>query len=147
MSEETNNQQRGGNRKGPGAPKFRFNFYWIYGIFIVGLLFTTFFKWGGGEVNTDFQNVRQMLLDKDVDRIQVDEAERTAHIYIKKDKLKEEKYKNVRLKTWGDVENTGPHYYILTGPPESFVRKIEEAQAPLAENERIEPAFIKSYSS
>ncbi|MFM7217463.1 MAG: ATP-dependent zinc metalloprotease FtsH [Bacteroidota bacterium] len=147
MSEETNNQQRGSGKKIPGAPKFRFNFYWIYGIFIVCLLFTTFFKWGGGELKVSTQQLQQMLVDKDVQKIQIDEGERIAHVYIRREKLKEEKYKNIRLKTWGDVENPGPHYYITTGPVEAFARKIEESQVTLPANEKIEPEYEANTTS
>src|SRR5207253_10483343 len=49
--------------------------------------------------------------------------------------LKNEKYKDVRTKLTG--ENFGPHYYLNTGPAESFKQDVKEAQKNLADNEKV----------
>jgi len=121
-------QPKGGNgKKFPANPKFNFNFYWIYGIIIVLLIVTQMFSWGGAERETTYdQFERTMLLPKDVDKIEV--TNDVAHIYIKREKLSEEKYKAINTKSFGKTENPGPHYFLNTGPAELFAKKIEEAQ-------------------
>ncbi len=133
MSEEKKNPEqresgnKGGGKKLPGPPRFNFNFYWIYGIIIVILILTQLFQWGGTERKTTFDKFeRNMLMTKDVDRIVV--TNDVAHIYIKPERLKEDKYKDVRTKTWGNIDNPGPHFILNTGPAELFAKKIEEAQ-------------------
>lgn len=152
MSEETkkdprNESPKGSGRKNfPNAPRFKFNFYWLYGILIVVLLITQFFSWGGGERKTTIDNFeKNMLMTHDVDKIVV--TNDVAHIYIKRDKLKEEKYKDIRLKTWGDVENPGPHYYLNTGPSEIFSKKVEEAQKDFLPEEKISIDYEADNSS
>lgn len=144
MSENNrNNESSGGQPKGgkdgkkfPNSPRFNFNFYWIYGIIIVVLIITQFFQWGTAEHKILFDDFeRTMLVTKDVDRIVV--TNDVAHIYIKKDKLSDPKYKDVRFKTWGNVENPGPHYYLNTGPAELFSKKVEEAQKEFKPEEKI----------
>lgn len=144
MSENNrNNESSGGQPKGgkdgkkfPNSPRFNFNFYWIYGIIIVVLIITQFFQLGTAEHKILFDDFeRTMLVTKDVDRIVV--TNDVAHIYIKKDKLSDPKYKDVRFKTWGNVENPGPHYYLNTGPAELFSKKVEEAQKEFKPEEKI----------
>ena len=104
-SETPGGQPKSGKdgKKFPNTPRFNFNFYWIYGIIIVILIITQFFQWGTAEHKILFDDFeRTMLLTKDVDRIVV--TNDVAHIYIKKDKLADAKFKDVRFKTWGNVE-------------------------------------------
>ncbi|REJ84040.1 MAG: ATP-dependent metallopeptidase FtsH/Yme1/Tma family protein [Bacteroidetes bacterium] len=143
MSEQNNknsgNQgkpQGGGNKKFQGGPKFSFNFYWIYGIIIVVLIVTQLFSWGPVEREISFDRFeRTMLLTKDVSKIEV--TNEVAHITIKPEKLKEEKYKDIRTKSFGKTENLGPHYYLNTGPVELFAKKVEEAQKEFTPDERV----------
>jgi cell division protease FtsH len=130
-------QQKGGNgKKFPSNPKFNFNFYWIYGIIIVLLIVTQMFSWGGGELETTYDNFeRTMLIPKDVDKIEV--TNDVAHIYIKREKLNEEKYKAVNQKSFGKTENPGPHYFLNTGPAELFAKKVEEAQKDFLPAEKV----------
>ena len=137
------NESQGGQPKGgkdgkkfPNSPRFNFNFYWIYGIIIVILIITQFFQWGTAERKIMFDDFeRTMLMTKDVDKIVV--TGDVAHITIKKDKLSDPKYKDVRFKTWGNVENPGPHYYLNTGPAELFAKKVDEAQKSFTPEEKI----------
>ncbi|MBK9525003.1 MAG: ATP-dependent zinc metalloprotease FtsH [Bacteroidetes bacterium] len=137
-SETPGGQPKSGKdgKKFPNTHRFNFNFYWIYGIIIVILIITQFFQWGTAEHKILFDDFeRTMLLTKDVDRIVV--TNDVAHIYIKKDKLADAKFKDVRFKTWGNVENPGPHYYLNTGPSELFAKKIDEAQKTFTPEEKI----------
>ncbi|MCX6292439.1 MAG: ATP-dependent zinc metalloprotease FtsH [Bacteroidetes bacterium] len=120
----------------PKNPKSGFNFYWIYGIIIVILIGTQLFQMGGGERELEYKDFEQnMLLKKDVEKIEV--TGNTAHIYIKKDRLKDDKYKLVRTKSFPTVENQGPHFYINIISQDNFEKKITEAQKDFEDGEKI----------
>ena len=120
----------------PKNPKSGFNFYWIYGIIIVVLIATQMFQFGGGEKEITYEYFEQnMLLPHDVERITV--TSDVAHITIKKDKLKDDKYKDVRTKSLGNIENTGPHYFFYTGPAELFEKKLAEAEKDFPKEEKV----------
>ena len=116
-------------------PKFNFNFYWIYGIIIVAIIGTQFMNWGGGERKTTrdyFLNT--MLKEGDVEKIVVINKS-VGHVYIKPDKLKQDKYKDIRYKGFGGAENTGPHFQFNTGPEESFRKDFDEVQKDLGKDQ------------
>ena len=116
-------------------PKFNFNFYWIYGIIIVAIIGTQFMNWGGGERKTTrdyFLNT--MLKDGDVEKIVVINKS-VGHVYIKADRLKLDKYKDIRYKGFGGAENSGPHYQFNTGPEESFRKDFDEVQKDLPKDQ------------
>lgn len=131
------NTPKGENgKKFPNTPKFNFNFYWLYGIIIVVLIITQFFQWGTSEIPITIDRLtRDMLASHDVDKIKV--KGKTAHIYIRQDKLKEDKYKEVRNKPWGSGENKGPHYVLNTGPLELFAKNVEDAQKDIPADQRV----------
>jgi len=123
------------------TPKFSFNFYWIYGIIIVAFILINFVNWGGGAKEISYQNFeRDMLQTHDADKIVVIN-EKQAEVYIKKDKLKEDKYKDVRTKSIANVDNPGPHYYFNIGSVETFEKKLDEAQKDFAKEDIIEPSY------
>ncbi len=139
-SEENKSQDKFDFKK-PKQPKFSFNFYWIYGIIIVAFLAFNIFSWGGGPKEISYQNFeRDMLLNHAVEKIVVIN-EKQAEVYIKKDKLREEKFKDVRTKSIANVENPGPHYYFNIGSVETFEKKLGEAQKDFAKEEKIEPSY------
>jgi len=120
----------------PKNPKSGFNFYWIYGLIILILIVTQMFQWGGGEKEVEYKFFEQnMLLPHDVSKIEV--TNNTAHVYIKEDRLKEDKYKDVRTKSLGGVENHGPHYFINIISQDNFEKKITDAQKDFAEEDKI----------
>ena len=109
-------------------PKFSFNFYWIYGIILAILIGTQIFNFNGSPKQITWETFEQtMLKTQDVERIVIVNNQ-VANIYIKKDRLKDSKYEKVRVKSWGNVENPGPHFTLNTGPAELFEKKITEAQ-------------------
>ncbi len=134
---EPKNQPKGGpGKKFPNGSRFGFNFYWIYGIIIVVLIITQLFQWTAVERKITYDNFeKNMLATKDVDKIIV--TNETAHIFIRKDKLTDDKFKDVRTKGFGNSENTGPHYFFNIGTPELFEKKIEEAQKDFAPSEKV----------
>ncbi len=125
----------------PKQPKFSFNFYWIYGIIIVAFLAFNVFSWGGGPKEIPYQTFeKDMLTNHDVEKIVV-MNEKTAEVYIKKDKLKEDKFKEVRTKSIANVENPGPHYYFNIGSVETFEKKLGEAQKDFPKEDKLDVQY------
>ena len=136
MSEQTNKPSEGGRKPGKPKSRFNFNFYWIYGIILAVLIITQVMQWGSGERQTTYEMfVKNYLASHDVEKIVV--TNDVAHIYIKKDSLKEDKFKDIRYKGFGNIENPGPHYYFHTGPAEIFEKKMEAAQKDFPPEDRV----------
>ena len=130
-------QPENGRKPGkPKSPRFNFNFYWIYGIILAVLIISQVMTWGTGERKTNYENFeKNMLLSHDVEKIIV--TNDVAHVYIKKDKLAQDKYKDIRFKGIGNMENTGPHFFFNTGPAELFEKKITDAQKEFVGDEKV----------
>ena len=119
---------------------FKFNIYWIYVViflFFIGLQFL------GNEVAkpTNWQDFNKNLLqNRKVDKIVIVNKEK-AFIYIKKEFLSEEQFKNVNKKLIGESTNYGPHYYFEIGSIETFNDNLKEAQTEFDEDEKISPLY------
>lgn len=144
MSEQESNQGRenksslgsGNNSNKKKSPRFSFNFYWIYGIILAVLVISQVMNWGSGERKTTYDYFeKNMLVNRDVEKIVV--TDNVAHVYIKKDKLTQDKYKEVSKKGFNNTENPGPHYYFNTGPAESFKNDVKEAQKDFLPDEKV----------
>ena len=124
----------------PGFKGFKFQIYWIYVIifiFFIGLNFM------GTEMSkpTNWQEFNsQMLQPQKVDKIVVVNKEK-AYIYIDKDFLSEEKFKEISKKRFGDAPNYGPHYYFEIGSVETFANDLKEAQASFENDEKLSPFY------
>ncbi len=135
------------NKKQSGLPKgfkdfkgFKFKIYWVYAIifvFFIGLQFA------GTEITkpTNWQEFNQtMLQNGKVDKIVIVNKEK-AYVYIKKEFLSEEKFKDVSKKKFGGTTNIGPHYYFEIGSVETFNDNLKEAQIKFDADERISPFY------
>ena len=129
------------NKPSKNNPKiFKFNIYWIYAIifiFFIGLqLFstditkTTNFK--------DFNN--KMLQERKVEKITIVNKEKV-FIYIKKEFLSEEQFKNVNRKPIGNSLNLGPHFFFEIGSVETFNQDLKDAQKDFDYEDRISPTY------
>ena len=115
----------------------KFNFYWIYGIIAV-----LFFGIQILNVNTTSETSwqefnRTMLQTKEVDKVVVVNRD-IAQIFIKKDLLKRDKYKDVSQKSFGNSVNEGPHYFFQISSPDNLEEKLKEAQKDFQEEDIIE---------
>ena len=123
-----------------GLKGFKFNASWIYiaiFLFFVGLNFI------GNEVAkpTNWQVFNQkMLQERKVEKVVIVNKEK-AYIYIKKNFLSEEQFKEVSKKTFGKTPNYGPHFYFEIGSVETFANDLKEAQASFAYDEKISPYY------
>ena len=117
-------------------PKGSFNFYWIYGILAVVFLALQFYSWDGGNEKITFQKFeKDILKPNDVEKIIIVNKDK-ALIYIKKDKLTQEKYKNIN-KGVGGAPSVGPHYYFEIGSVESFKQDMTIAVNNILQNDTI----------
>ena len=80
---------------------------------------------------------RKMLQNKEVDKIVVVNRD-IAQIYIKREFLKREKYKDVSKKSFGNSINEGPHYFFQISSPDNLEEKLKDAQKDFQYEERIE---------
>ena len=117
-----------GNKPGsPKKPKMGFNLYWIYAIIaivLIGIQIFSVYDTGAKKIdsNTELKNLVQ---SNDIQYIDV-VNNKTAEIYIKKDQLGKDIYKDVAKSSFGNV-NSGPHYKVdPIGTPDIFRQSIKE---------------------
>ena len=73
MAENDNNTNRNllGKNNTPGKPRFKFNFYWIYGILAIAFIAIQFLNFDGTSREINGNQLRQMLIKRDVEKIKV----------------------------------------------------------------------------
>ena len=125
------------NPLGKKAPKFNMN--WVYGIIAIVLLGFMFMSPMGGETIEiqwpRFEN--EMLSNHDVSRIVVVNKEK-AEVYIKPEKLNEERYNDAAKQKPGAYS---PQYFFTIGSVEMFEKKLEEATKDYAPNEQVPVSY------
>ncbi len=134
---KTNNNKKApnlGNFK-PGGKPPKFNIYWIYGILIVVFLAFNYFSLGGGPVETNWQEVKNTMINNhDIDRIVVVNKEE-AQIYLKEESISN--YEDELNKGFSAPSQIGPHFYFTIGSVDTFEEKMEEAQSDYSDDEKI----------
>lgn len=130
-------EQKPKNTKKP--PSRGFNPSWLY-IFMFIFLFGLYFSnTGTGPKEISYLEFEQnMLSEHDVERIVVVNKE-IAEIYIKKEKLNEDKYHDVASDTLLGASN--PQYLIKIGSLENFENKLDRAQENFAVGEKVELTY------
>lgn len=97
----------------------KINIYWVYGIIAVILLGMQFIGYKPASVPISWEKFNtEMLQTHDVEKLEVVNG-KTVEIYIKKDRLTDEKYKAVS-KTNINTVNDGPHYSFNILSPDDF---------------------------
>ncbi|MCB2208487.1 MAG: ATP-dependent zinc metalloprotease FtsH [Bacteroidetes bacterium] len=130
---ESNNPFNKLTGKDPKKPKF--NFYWIYGILAVVFIGIQFLNWGGTAEKTDWRALKDMLTEGDVEKIILVNKE-TAEVYIKPDRLNQEKYKDVNKdQSFGQPT---AHFYYNVADPATFMEDVQEAQEGMSEQIYVE---------
>jgi cell division protease FtsH len=132
MAEKKQNTPQN-NKSGIKKPKF--SFYWIYGIIFVVFVGLQFLNLGGSTTKTDWRDLKVMLEDGDVERIVLVNKDH-ANIYIKKDRLDNAKYDEVKSGKFG---SSSPQYTYNINSPDKFEEKVSATQ----KNE-IDPIYIES---
>ena len=118
-----------------GLKGFKFKIYWLYAIifvFFIGLQFM------GSEVTqaTDWKEFNQKLQDGKIEKVVVVNNQKV-YVYIKKEFLSEDEFKEVSKKTFGESPNYGPHYYFEIGSYDSFHEDLKEAQIGWDQEDKI----------
>lgn len=111
------------------SPK-AYNPYWLYAI-LFAIIISFYFRNSAYDLKeiSWLHFEQEMLSQHDVEKILVINKE-TAEIFIKQNKLSEEKYK--------DVTKTGPQYAMTIGSIDHFESKLDKAQENFAPGEKIE---------
>lgn len=121
-------------------PKFQFNFYWIYIVVAVVFLGFQFLSLTDGPKEITWKKFsNEMLANHDVDHIVVVNKE-TAEIFLKADKLKDPRYKEVANKSIGGG-TSGPHYFFNIGSVETFNTNLEKVQEGIAQQDRVTVSY------
>lgn len=118
------------NKNNPigGAPKRKFNFYWIYGLLAIVIIALNFIDWNGSSQDTTWGQFEKMLSKKDVEKIIVINKD-IAQVYIKKVKIESDTtYKEFKSKGFGSSINEGPHYTFEIGSIDNFEGKVRDAE-------------------
>lgn len=122
-----------------GGPKF--SSYWIYAVialFLLGLNFYTMSE--GSRDPIQYDRLEEMIADNAVDDIVVITNLKQAHIYIKEQKLTEERYKDAAQGSFGRDRF---HYRMVIGSTDQFsddLKEIQEAEG-IPREDWIRPTF------
>lgn len=121
----------------PGKPKF--NIYWVYGIIAIVFFFgTQFLNYGGGPKETNWGQLKNVMLQNgDVEKIIIVNGKR-AEIYLKKDRLNSGRYEEL-FDGGATLAPGGPQYVLTVVSVDSFERRLEELQKDLPEEAKIYP--------
>lgn len=129
-NQDNQNKQNDQKPNTPGGkPNFGKNRYWIYIVMFAIFIIFTFVDFGGSSDEiTPSKFEKEMLMQHDVERVVIVNKTR-AEIYIKPDKLADEKYKDAaKAGPFGIGGGKGPHYYFEIGNLENFEKRFEEIQ-------------------
>ncbi len=147
---EDNKKTNQGNEKDkpkrvlPKPPKF--NFYWIYGILLVGIIGFNLMYSGNSAKEISYQRfTTEMLLSHDVEKLQGYQQNNiyVIEIYIQKDKLKNDKYKDINTNQF--LAGAGPHYYFTEAASSvsDLKEQLRELQKGFPPNEQVNIQFIE----
>jgi cell division protease FtsH len=115
-----------------GASKFP---YWIYIALIVVFLVVNWYSMGSGPVETNWKEVKtSMLQNNDIKKIIV-VNEKEAQIYLKESSY--DKYASKLNSGFNSPAKAGPHYYFTIGSVDSFEKNLQEAQAGVSEENKL----------
>ncbi|MDD3687098.1 MAG: ATP-dependent zinc metalloprotease FtsH [Bacteroidales bacterium] len=121
-----------------GAPQAPKNRVWIYIVMFAIFIGFTFIDFGSASKEINRQEFeKEFLKSGDVEKIVIVNKERV-DIFIKKDKLTKDKYKEVsKSGPFNFSGNTGPHYFFKIGDVETFENQLVEAQKDIPEADRL----------
>jgi len=116
----------------------KFNMYWIWGILLLLFIVVSFLPSNSGK-KTNWNEVKEMLISKDVEKIQLIN-DRMAKVYLTKEALENDKYKDLKSKSQSPFSQPSPQYYFETSK-EYFYPNFEALKKtnPDVEKVNIEP--------
>ncbi len=142
----TNNSNNKGGGKGKPGPvknpggKSGFNWYWIYGLILIGLLALQFLNFESSE-RINQKDFAEMLRAGDIEKVQI-VNDNLVEVTINPDSLaKKERYAEMRNQKFGGGANQGPHF-VFEMPAEAFQKKLDEWQEGLPAEKQIYPEYV-----
>ncbi len=125
-----------------GKKKPPFNFYWVYGLLAVILIALNFYNWGGGAIEISQHRFEvEMLPTDDLEKLTV-VNQQTVEVFIKQDKLTQEKYADLEGQGTGAMNALQPHYTFEIGSVENFEKLVRDAQQDMPVENRV-PIFFE----
>ncbi len=133
----------------PKTPKF--NIMWLYAAIILGLLLVQYLFSSSNVKPTTYQKFEnEMLKPGDVEKLVAYKNNDLVkvEVFIKKDRLKQDKYKDVRTKSNFNMSSNGsiPQYEFTDGSFDALQAKLKEAEKDLPADKRT-PVNIESRES
>ena len=119
------NNPFGNLSSGGSGNKPKFNFYWIYGLLLVVFIGIQFINWGNEAKKTDWRELKEMISAKDVEKIILVNKEK-AEIFIKPDKLNQEKY--IDFKDQSGLNKNMPQFYYNVSSVDKFQEDVDKLQ-------------------
>jgi cell division protease FtsH len=118
--------------------KPKFNIMWVYAVIVLGIFAIATFNKGGKPQKTDFKQFRdEMVKTGDIEKLVVVNNE-TVEIYIKPERLSEAKYQDMFKNRFSTVSKQGPQFYFQINSIEIFDKRLEEINAELPIDQRVE---------
>jgi cell division protease FtsH len=150
MSENNNPKKEAGTGSKPESnsknndKKSKFNITWVYALIAISLFGIFLFQPTNEPIEVTWNRFEQeMLKANDVQKIEVVNNKKV-EIYIKPDRLKDQKYNEVnnqKKSTFSTSQN--PQYFFTIGSVEAFENRMDEAQKDFAPKERIDISFVE----
>ncbi len=128
----------------PNIPKkpqkgSKFNIFWVYAAIILGLILLQFLFSSESSKQVPYRTFEtQMLIPGDVERLVAYKHEDLVkvEVYIKKDRLKEAKYKDYQTKS-NFGPSTGPLVYFTSGSMDALVTQLKDSQKDIPSQQQI----------
>ncbi|MCR9154535.1 MAG: ATP-dependent zinc metalloprotease FtsH [Bacteroidetes bacterium] len=143
FSRNSNEKPNGNNKgNGPGDPRRRFNFYWIYGIIaLIFIAIQILSSFGSNIAKTNFDDFTEMINRGDVEQVKIIN-EKVVQVYLNEEALSSdaEAYKDLEQ---GPLNNPkGPHF-TFEMPYEAFKENMSYfyERNPDLRDKRITPVF------
>ncbi|MBC7652963.1 MAG: ATP-dependent metallopeptidase FtsH/Yme1/Tma family protein [Oligoflexus sp.] len=131
----------------PKPPKF--NIMWVYGIVILVILGIQFFMSSNNARLITYQKFEnEMLKNGDVEKLIAYKQEDlvVAEVYIKKDRLSDAKYKDLKERNNFSISGSNPQYYFTDGSFESLQIRLKESEKDYTEEQKV-PLSYESRTS
>lgn len=129
-----------GKKKTPPTP--RFNPMWLYGAIVIALFAIQFFFGSGDAQKVNYQQFEtDMLKAHDVERLVAYKQGDLVYVevYIKKDKLETDKYKDVRGKK--SISGVTPQFYFTESSFDMLQNKVKDAEKDFIDAEKTPIGF------
>jgi AFG3 family protein len=121
----------------PNTPKF--NIMWLYAAIIIGLFVVQYMFSGNNAKTITYQKFEnEMLKPGDVEKLVAYKSNDliAVEVYIKKDRLNQPKYDNVRTKSNFNMSAATPQYIFTDGSFDGLQAKLKEAEKGIPDQQR-----------